>query len=88
MARIPGQINTNQQGIDLVCIWLLYHISFTKKCFNFPLGRVGSAFTATSDMENGKGPDHVSVLSAGSGRSRTTSQLEAATKLPWYGKLI
>ena len=28
--------------------------------------------------------DRVSVLSGASGRSKTTSQLEAASKLPWY----
>lgn len=40
----------------------------------------------TSDVEEGAGPhaDRVSVLSGASGRSKTTSQLEAAAKLPWY----
>jgi len=52
----------------------------------------GSAFHVTSDVEEGGstiGPpagasDRVSVLSGASGRSKTTSQLEAAAKLPWY----
>ena len=50
---------------------------------------------ATSDMEDGNATgndnannpltaDRVSVLSGASGRSKTTSQLEAAAKLPWY----
>jgi len=48
----------------------------------------GSAFHVTSDVEDGGGgggphADRVSVLSGASGRSKTTSQLEAA-KLPWY----
>lgn len=34
-------------------------------------------------MEEGHA-DRVSVLSGASGRSKTTSQLEAAAKLPWY----
>ena len=50
----------------------------------------------SSDAEEGGGPasgltggppgahDRVSVLSGASGRSKTTSQLEAAAKLPWY----
>lgn len=41
----------------------------------------------TSDVEEGNGGPHadrVSVLSGASGRSKTTSQLEAAAKLPWY----
>ena len=55
----------------------------------------GSAFQVTSDVEDGGGhggggggggntADRVSVLSGASGRSKTTSQLEAASKLPWY----
>lgn len=48
----------------------------------------GSAFHVTSDVEDGGGggphADRVSVLSGASGRSKTTSQLEAAAKLPWY----
>ena len=54
----------------------------------------GSAFQVTSsDVEEGGhggggggGPtaDRVSVLSGASGRSKTTSQLEAISKLPWY----
>jgi len=54
----------------------------------------GSNFQVTSDVEGGnsttEGPpgilsgDRVSVLSGASGRSKTTSQLEAADKLPWY----
>lgn len=46
--------------------------------------------TEPSDMEEGataNNPltaDRVSVLSGASGRSKTTSQLEAASKLPWY----
>lgn len=51
----------------------------------------GSAFHVTSDVEEGNstvGPpgtsDRVSVLSGASGRSKTTSQIEAAAKLPWY----
>jgi len=51
----------------------------------------GSNFHVTSDVEEGNstvGPpgasDRVSVLSGASGRSRTTSQIEAANKLPWY----
>ena len=54
----------------------------------------GSNFQVTSDVEGGnsttEGPpgilsgDRVSVLSGASGRSKTTSQLEAAEKLPWY----
>ena len=47
----------------------------------------GSAFQVTSDVEDGGGgttADRVSVLSGASGRSKTTSQLEAAAKLPWY----
>ena len=47
----------------------------------------GSAFQVTSDVEDGGGgatADRVSVLSGASGRSKTTSQLEAAKNLPWY----
>lgn len=54
----------------------------------------GSNFQVTSDVEGGnsttEGPpgilsgDRVSVLSGASGRSKTTSQIEAAEKLPWY----
>jgi len=55
----------------------------------------GSAFHVTSDVEEGTIPnptfvgptgasDRVSVLSGASGRSKTTSQIEAAAKLPWY----
>ena len=50
----------------------------------------GSAFQVTSDVEDGGGhgggttADRVSVLSGASGRSKTTSQLEAISKLPWY----
>jgi len=56
----------------------------------------GSAFHHASDLEEGGGggaggtsggggphADRVSVLSGASGRSKTTSQIEAA-KLPWY----
>ena len=47
----------------------------------------GSAFQVTSDVEDGRGgttADRVSVMSGASGRSKATSQLEAASKLPWY----
>ena len=54
----------------------------------------GSNFQVTSDVEGGnsttEGPpgilsgDRVSVLSGASGRSKTTSQIEAMEKLPWY----
>lgn len=60
------------------------------------VGRGSATFQTTvtsSDMEDG-GPngnqdapltaDRVSVMSGASGRSKTTSQLEAAAKLPWY----
>ena len=48
--------------------------------------RGGSAFTNASDLEDGKAPgaDRVSIVSGASGRSKTTSQLEAISKLPWY----
>ncbi|TRY71182.1 hypothetical protein TCAL_17321 [Tigriopus californicus] len=42
----------------------------------------GSLFE-TDDVE-GVPADRVSVFSGASGRSKTTSQLEAAAKLPWY----
>ena len=51
----------------------------------------GTFQTLSSDNEDGTAgnavpltADRVSVLSGGSGRSKTTSQLEAAAKLPWY----
>ena len=56
----------------------------------------GSAFNPASDVEEGGGgpgggantnADRVSVLSGASGRSKTTSQLEAYNKLPWYKKV-
>jgi hypothetical protein len=48
-------------------------------------GRGGSAFNNASDMEDGKaaGADRLSIVSGASGRSKTTSQLEAISKLPW-----
>ena len=48
-------------------------------------GRGGSAFNNASDVEDGKtAADRVSIVSGASGRSKTTSQLEAISKLPWY----
>lgn len=45
----------------------------------------GSAFqTVNSDVEDGGGHDRVSVLSGGSGKSKTTSLLADGVKLPWY----
>lgn len=53
----------------------------------FLLDRVGSNL---SDLEDGNvaGADRVSVHSGESGRSKTTSQLEEAAKLPWLVKSI
>jgi len=62
------------------------------------VGRGAATFQTSSDVEDGGNltgnesgghnqpltADRVSVMSGASGRSKTTSQLEAAAKLPWY----
>ena len=51
------------------------HASDTEDSANNPL---------TSGRRDANGEDRVSIMSGDSGRSKNTSQLEAAAKLPWY----